>query len=81
MKKRYLKWKKPKRRMPIYRKGQQVIITDNTCGHGFRVGQVVTLTRAVFNDREWWELEAERQGTPCFYFHEENCKPYRGGKS
>lgn len=79
MKKRYLKWDKPKREKPTFYKGQKVIILCNTCGHGFKLGQVVTLTNAELDNLEW-ELEAEGQGTEAFYMHDDICKPYYGRK-
>lgn len=80
MKNRYLKWNKPKREKPTFYKGQKVIVLCNTCGHGFKLGQIVTLTSAVRYGRIWWELEAQGQGTSRFYMHDDICKPYYGRK-
>lgn len=64
---------------PEFFVGQEVIITDNTCGHMFTKGQVVTLTEAE-DLVKWWDLEAKDEKGSTWYFDGDDCKPYKGDK-
>lgn len=66
--------------LPEFYIGQEVVITNNTCGHMFNIREVVVLTMAEYTADNYWNLEAEYAKGRTWLFDNDDCKPYEGNK-
>lgn len=58
--------------MGKFYEGQKVKIVANTCGHGNKIGDIVTLVEAKDLGEGMWDLEDEHG----WYFDEDDCVPH-----
>lgn len=59
--------------IPVYNIGDKVIITDNTCNHGFYIGEIVVISYY----QQWSSPSNPAYGYDGWSFGNDDCKLYK----
>lgn len=67
--------------MERFYEGQKVIITDNTCGHFFDIGEIVTLHQVDIRGNENYQMDLYAYNVTgvSYVFDGDDCEPYFEG--